>query len=56
MAAKSDACMDIENAKLEYMKIRFRLVIGDAIKSHEVQAAKRKIADAVRTANSVNKN
>ena len=56
MAAKSDSCKDIENAKLEYMKIRFRLVIGDAIKSHEVKAAKRKIADTVRSANSVDKN
>lgn len=48
MTDKVDLLKEVENSKMEYMKIRFRLCMGEAIKSHEVKAAKKKIAGAVR--------
>jgi ribosomal protein L29 len=54
MADKKDLLNDVENAKMEYMKIRFRVALGEEIKAHEIRAAKRKISDAVRALNSGN--
>lgn len=50
MADKKDLLKDVENARMEYMKIRFRVAMGEQIKAHEIKAAKRKISDAVRAA------
>lgn len=55
MADKVDLLKEVETAKMEYMKIRFRLSMGEQIKSHEVTTARKKIAGAVRAANSGDK-
>ncbi len=56
MANKADLLKEVENAKMEYMKIRFRLSMGEQIKSHDVKIAKRKISDAIRAVYSGDKN
>ena len=53
MAQKADLLKDVDSASMECMKIRFRLAMGEQIKSSEVKKAKRKVSDAVRAVNSV---
>ena len=38
---------DIENAKYEYMKLRFRRVLGEQVNSHLVMNARKAVAKAV---------
>lgn len=44
---------ELESAKLEMMRIRFRKVLGEEVSAHNIKLAKKKVADTVRAINGV---
>jgi ribosomal protein L29 len=48
---EKSAATELETAKMEAMKARFRKVLGESVSSHVVQGIRRKIAECTRTLN-----
>lgn len=44
---KDKECCDLENAKLEAMRIRFRRVLGEATPAHVIRRVRKNIAKCV---------
>lgn len=44
---------ELESAKLEMMRIRFRKVLGEEVSAHSIKLAKKKVADTVRAISGV---
>jgi ribosomal protein L29 len=47
--------VDVEAAKREFMRIRFRRVLGEAVPAHVIKNTRKNIAKCVRSQNGENK-
>jgi ribosomal protein L29 len=48
-ASENSAVTELETAKMEIMKARFRRVLGESVSSHVIQGLRRKISGCIRT-------
>lgn len=49
MADKKGAIGEVDNAKLEMMRIRFRRALGDSVAAHVIKKTRKNIAKCVRS-------
>lgn len=49
MADKKSAIGEVDNAKLEMMRVRFRRALGDSIAAHVIKKARKNIAKCVKS-------
>lgn len=53
MAKKENvACAELDAAKLEMMRIRFRRVLGESVSAHVVKNARKNVAKCVKSSES----